>query len=66
MPTTNLGRVAIVPQGAYNPATTYKKLDLVTGAGGTYLYVNATPAEYTGPTFILNETTGDLEVVVNA
>ena len=44
MPTTNLGRVAIVPQGAYNPATTYKKLDLVTGAGGTYLYVNAAPA----------------------
>ncbi|MDD4280295.1 MAG: DUF6273 domain-containing protein [Candidatus Sumerlaeales bacterium] len=44
MPTTNLGRVAIVPQGAYNLATTYKKLDLVTGTGGTYLYVNAAPA----------------------
>ncbi|MDD4280461.1 MAG: DUF6273 domain-containing protein [Candidatus Sumerlaeales bacterium] len=44
MPTTNLGRVAIVPQGAYNPATTYKKLDLVTGLGGSYMYINPTPA----------------------
>ena len=44
MPTTNLGRVAIVPQGAYSAAVEYKKLDLVNGAGGAYLYVNDTPS----------------------
>ena len=37
MATTNLGRVAIVPKGTWNAATTYKKLDLVTFEGSSYI-----------------------------
>ena len=44
MATTNLGRVAIVPQGIYSAAVEYKKLDLVNGLGGSYMYINSTPA----------------------
>ena len=44
MATTNLGRVAIVPKGVYEVDTTYEKLDLVTGLGGSYMYINPTPA----------------------
>ncbi|MDD4278494.1 MAG: hypothetical protein PHX74_02040 [Candidatus Sumerlaeales bacterium] len=44
MATTNLGRVAIVPKGVYDVGTTYEKLDLVTGDGGSYMYINPTPA----------------------
>ena len=39
----NLGRVGIVPQGAYDEATEYKKLDLVTDGGSAYLYTSDTP-----------------------
>ena len=44
MATTNLGRVAIVPKGVYDVGTTYEKLDLVTGVGCSYMYINPTPA----------------------
>ena len=44
MATTNLGRVAIVPQGIYSAAVEYKKLDLVNWLGGSYMYINSTPA----------------------
>jgi len=37
MATTNLGRVAIVPKGTWNASTTYKKLDLVTFEGSSYI-----------------------------
>ena len=36
--------MAIVPQGAYSAAVEYKKLDLVNGLGGSYMYINPTPA----------------------
>ena len=48
MATTNLGRVAIVPQGIYLAAVEYKKLDLVNGLGGAYLYINDAPSTGTG------------------
>lgn len=35
--TTNLGKVAIVPKGAYDNATQYERLDLVTHGGASYL-----------------------------
>ena len=38
----NLGRVGIVPKGAYSAAAEYRKLDLVTDGGETYLYVSDT------------------------
>ena len=41
----------------------YATFDIDTTTGDL---VMTTPVGYTGPTFILNETTGDLEVVVNA
>lgn len=37
MSATNLGRVSIVPKGAYNASTAYKRQDLVTNQGNTYL-----------------------------
>ena len=51
--------------GAQGPVgnVMYATFDIDTTTGDL---VMTTPAEYTGPTFILNETTGDLEVVVNA
>ena len=39
MPETNIGRVSIVPKGAYNASTAYKRQDLVTNQGNTYLAV---------------------------
>ena len=37
--TTNLGRVRIVPKGAWASGTAYKILDLVTYGGGSYLCI---------------------------
>ena len=39
MATTNLGRVSIVPKGAYNASTEYKRQDLVTHDNNTYLAI---------------------------
>ena len=39
MATTNLGRVSIVPKGAYNSSTAYKRQDLVTYDNNTYLAI---------------------------
>ena len=41
MATTNLGRVAIVAQGEYNPSTQYEKLDIVRYAEASYLVLRA-------------------------
>ena len=41
MATTNLGRVAIVAQGEYNPTTQYEKLDIVRYVGASYLVLRA-------------------------
>lgn len=40
----NLGRVGIVPKGAYSAAAEYRKLDLVTDGGSAFLYVSDTPS----------------------
>lgn len=38
MATTNLGRVGLVPQGAYSATTAYKRLDIVSYTdGNTYV-----------------------------
>lgn len=41
MATTNLGRVAIVAQGEYNPTTQYEKLDIVRYRKASYLVLRA-------------------------
>lgn len=41
MATTNLGRVAIVAQGEYNPTTQYEKLDIVRYRAASYLVLRA-------------------------
>lgn len=43
MATHYLGRVSIVPKGTYSAGTEYSKLDMVTSAGSSYIYINATP-----------------------
>lgn len=50
MPNTSLGRVSIVPRGAYDPAATYDRLDAVAYAGDSWLVLQSgvtgvTPAE---------------------
>lgn len=40
----NLGRIAIVPQGAYNEFRAYKKLDIITFNGSSYIALNDTIA----------------------
>ncbi len=42
MPTVNLGRVQPIHRGAYNPATNYVPLDIVTYAGLTYFCIAPT------------------------
>ena len=39
MATTNLGRVSVVPKGQWNSGTEYKKLDIVTSNGNSYIAV---------------------------
>ncbi len=39
----NLGRVAFVDKGIYNPATVYDKWDFVTTIDSTYLYISDAP-----------------------
>lgn len=39
MSATNLGRVSIVPKGAYNASTAYKRQDLVTSGNNAYLAI---------------------------
>lgn len=42
--TTSLGKVIILFRGAYNITTQYKKLDVVTNDGSSYIYTNDTPS----------------------
>lgn len=44
MATYNLGKVSIVPKGAYSSGTEYEYLDWVTDSGNSYVYINATPS----------------------
>lgn len=44
MPDINLGRVRIVPKGAWNSAADYDLLDLVTTAAGSFLALQPVPA----------------------
>lgn len=44
METTNLGAVGISAGGVYNPETVYKKYKVVSANGGSYMYINPTPA----------------------
>lgn len=46
----NIGRVAYVNQGAYNPLTTYYKYDVVLYLNGSYVYMYTTPAAGNLPT----------------
>lgn len=41
--TTILGYVSIVPKGAYNPATTYNRLNVVSYNGGSFMLISDTP-----------------------
>lgn len=41
---TNLGAVGISAGGVYNPETVYKKYKVVSANGGSYMYINPTPA----------------------
>ena len=41
---TNLGAVGISDGGVYNPETVYKKYKVVSANGGSYMYINPTPA----------------------
>jgi len=41
---TNLGAVGISAGGVYNPETVYKKYKVVSANGGSYMYINSTPA----------------------
>ena len=57
--TTNLGRVSIVPKGAYNESTTYERQDLVTHENCTYLALtNSTGAP-------VSDTTKWLKIIPN-
>lgn len=40
----NLGRVALVPKGAYDAAAMYEYLDVVSEKNGSYVYVSPVPA----------------------
>lgn len=44
MAITNLGAVGISTGGDYNPETVYKKYKVVSANGGSYMYINPTPA----------------------
>ena len=44
METTNLGAVGISAGGVYNSETVYKKYKVVSANGGSYMYINPTPA----------------------
>ena len=41
--TTILGYVSIVPKGAYDPSTTYNRLNVVSYNGGSFMLISATP-----------------------
>ena len=41
--TTNLGRVLLIPKGAWNEEAEYSKLDFVTSAGSSYVAKSAVP-----------------------
>ena len=41
---TNLGAVSMSAGGVYNPETVYKKYKVVSANGGSYMYINPTPA----------------------
>jgi len=41
---TNLGAVSLSAGGVYNPETVYKKYKVVSANGGSYMYINSTPA----------------------
>lgn len=41
---TNLGPVSMSAGGVYNPETEYKKYKVVSANGGSYMYINPTPA----------------------
>ena len=41
---TNLGAVSMSAGGVYNPETVYKKYKVVSANGGSYMYINSTPA----------------------
>ena len=41
---TNLGAVSMSAGGVYNPETIYKKYKVVSANGGSYMYINPTPA----------------------
>ena len=40
----NAGSVGFVPRGAYNDATVYKFMDMVSENGSSYFYKNKTPS----------------------
>lgn len=44
MPSVNLGRVSIVPKGAWSNSNSYEKLDVVTYGGGSYIANKDVPA----------------------
>ena len=44
MATTNLGAVGISAGGVYDSETVYKKYKVVSANGGSYMYINPTPA----------------------
>lgn len=50
MPTYNIGRIAYVDQGEYNPATSYVKYDVVSYQNGSYSYIYPTTASGNLPT----------------
>ena len=50
MATINLGRVGYVHKGAYNPATTYQKYDVVLYNHGSYLYKGDSASSGHAPT----------------
>ena len=41
---TNLGAVSMSAGGVYNPETVYKRYKVVSANGGSYMYINPTPA----------------------
>ncbi|MDD4280345.1 MAG: hypothetical protein PHX74_11505, partial [Candidatus Sumerlaeales bacterium] len=41
---TNLGAVSMSAGGVYNSETVYKKYKVVSANGGSYMYINPTPA----------------------
>lgn len=50
MASTVIGKATIVPKGAYNPATEYWRLCVVTDGGNSYMYVGDTPSTGTALT----------------